>query len=168
MSDYFSSPEQGGPKLKAMVLGNDQTEIFYWPFNKSGFKATNDRLWIKQWRRTSDPVSKNAFIAASRNQAQEIYSRISARVFDFMAANPASVRYVNWCIYRIISHKEADEVLKVPDAIHYQPGIDNMPCMGFEMGFKVNEDFSNVVVAWNYVIEQVTRPLHIMRIEYSL
>ncbi|KAG0271549.1 hypothetical protein BGZ96_005760, partial [Linnemannia gamsii] len=55
MSEYFSSPEQGGPKLKAMVLGNDQTEIFYWPFNRSGLKATNDRLWLKQWSRTSDP-----------------------------------------------------------------------------------------------------------------
>ncbi|KAG0268845.1 hypothetical protein BGZ96_006631, partial [Linnemannia gamsii] len=30
-----------------------------------------------------------------------------------------------------------------------------MPCMALEMGFKVNEDFSNVVVAWNYVIDQM-------------
>ncbi|KAG0279721.1 hypothetical protein BGZ97_009512, partial [Linnemannia gamsii] len=155
LSDYFSTPEEGGPKLKAMVLGNDSTEIFYWPFNSAGFEATNDHIWVKQWRRTSDPVCKSAEYGESRKQTQVYKSLLSAQLFDFMAANPAIAPYMNWVIFVVKSRNDADEVMEVPDAIHYQAGIDNMPCVNLEMAFKVNEDFSNVVVAWNYVIGQM-------------
>ncbi|KAF9548294.1 hypothetical protein EC957_006790 [Mortierella hygrophila] len=126
LSDYFSTPEQDGAKLKAMVLGNDQTEIFYWPFNTPGLEAANDRIWIKQWRRTTEPISISP--------EYEAFKQI---------------------IQGAVGGKDSDDVLEAPDAIHYQAGIDNLPCVDLEMAFKVNEDFSNVVVAWNYVVDQL-------------
>lgn len=155
LSDYFSTPEQDGAKLKAMVLGNDQTEIFYWPFNTPGLDAANDRIWIKQWRRTTDPISVSPECEAFKKLIQGYETQFGDHLYEFMAANPKSTPFVNWLLFSAVGGKDADVVLEAPDAIHYQAGIDNLPCVDLEMAFKVNEDFSNVVVAWNYVIDQL-------------
>ncbi|KAF9357207.1 hypothetical protein BGX26_004080 [Mortierella sp. AD094] len=42
------TPELCGPKLEAMVLNNDQTEIFHWRLNTLDLGAANDRIWVKQ------------------------------------------------------------------------------------------------------------------------
>lgn len=48
LRDALSVPEVHGPLLKKMVTTNDQTEIFYWPFNSSGFSSKNDAIWVEQ------------------------------------------------------------------------------------------------------------------------
>ncbi|KAF9136624.1 hypothetical protein BGX30_011029 [Mortierella sp. GBA39] len=138
-----------------MILGNDQTEIFYWPFNTPGLEAANDRIWIKQWRRTTEPISISPECEAFNQIIQGYQTEFGDHLYDFMAANPKSTPFVNWLLFSAVGGKDSDEVLEAPDAIHYQAGIDNLPCVDLEMAFKVNEDFSNVVVAWNYVIDQL-------------
>ncbi|KAF9311951.1 hypothetical protein BGZ91_006675 [Linnemannia elongata] len=138
-----------------MVLGNDQTEIFYWPFNTPGLDAANDRIWIKQWRRTTDPISVSPEYEAFKKLTQGYETQFGDHLYEFMVANPKSSPFVNWLLFCAVGGKDADVVLEAPDAIHYQAGIDNLPCVDLEMAFKVNEDFSNVVVAWNYVIDQL-------------
>lgn len=138
-----------------MVLGNDQTEIFYWPFNTPGLEAVNDRIWIKQWRRTTNPISISPECEAFKKLTQGYQTQFGDHLYEFMAANPKSAPFVNWLLFNAVGGKDSDEVLEAPDAIHYQAGIDNLPCVDLEMAFKVNENFSNVVVAWNYVIDQV-------------
>ncbi|KAK5799589.1 hypothetical protein F5H01DRAFT_356435 [Linnemannia elongata] len=156
LSEYFSTPSIGGPKLKAMVLGNDQTEIFYWPFNTPNLGAANDHIWIKQWQRTQVlPVSVSATAESFKKWCQGYQTQFGDHLYEFMAHNPSSAPFVNCLLYKAIGGKDSEEVLKAPDAIHYQAGIDNLPCVDLEMAFKVNEDFSNVVVAWNYVIDQL-------------
>ncbi|KAG0379844.1 hypothetical protein BGX24_011364 [Mortierella sp. AD032] len=156
LSEYFSTPEMGGPKLKAMVLGNDQTEIFYWPFNTPKLGAANDHIWVKQWQRTAVlPVSVSPAGEAFKKWAQGYQTRFGDHLYEFMAVNPSSAPFINCLLYKAIGGKSSEEVLNAPDAIHYQAGIDNLPCVDLEMAFKVNENFSNVVVAWNYVINQL-------------
>lgn len=156
LSEYFSTPSIGGPKLKAMVLGNDQTEIFYWPFNTPNLGAANDHIWVKQWQRTQVlPVSVSATAEAFKKWFQGYQTQFGDHLYEFMARNPSSAPFVNCLLYKAVGGKNTEEVLKAPDAIHYQAGIDNLPCVDLEMGFKVNDDFSNVVVAWNYVVDQV-------------
>lgn len=50
---------------------------------------------------------------------------------------------------------DRDEVPDVRNAIHYQQDIDNIPCLDMEMAFKCDDNFGNVVLAWNYVIDLV-------------
>ncbi|KAG0275097.1 hypothetical protein BGZ97_010387, partial [Linnemannia gamsii] len=139
-----------------MVLGNDQTEIFYWPFNTPELGADNDHIWVKQWQRnTGLPVSVSAAAEAFKKWCQGYQTEFGDHLYEYMARNPSSAPFVNCLLYRAVGGKSNKEVLKAPDAIHYQAGIDNLPCVDLEMGFKVNEDFSNVVVAWKYVIDQL-------------
>jgi hypothetical protein len=140
-----------------MVLGNDQTEIFYWPFNTPGLEAANDHIWVKQSQRTAVlPVSVSPAAEAFKKWCQEYQTEFGDHLYEYMARNPSSVPFVNCLLYRSIGGENSEEVMLAPDAIHYQAGIDNLPCVDLEMGFKANEDFSNVVVAWNHVIDQVT------------
>ncbi|KAG0282322.1 hypothetical protein BGZ96_000594 [Linnemannia gamsii] len=156
LSEYFSNPSIGGPKLKVMVLGNDQTEIFYWPFNTPGLEAVNDRIWVKQWQRTAVlPISISPAGEAFKKWCQEYQTQFGDHLYEYMARNQSSAPFVNCLLYKSVGGKSSEEVLKAPDAIHYQAGIDNLPCVDLEMGFRVNDDFSNVVVAWNYVIDQL-------------
>ena len=139
-----------------MVLSNDQTEIFYWPFNTPELGAANDHIWIKQWQRTEIlPVSVSPGCETFKKWSQGFETKFGDHLYVFMAAHPSSAPFVNCLLYKSIGGKDSEEVLQAPDAIHYQAGIDNVPCLDLEMAFKVNEDFSNVVVAWNHVIDQV-------------
>ncbi|KAG0281331.1 hypothetical protein BGZ95_004968 [Linnemannia exigua] len=165
LSEYFSAPSLDGPKLKSMILSNDQTEFFYWPFNTPGLEAANDRIWLKQWRRTTTlPLSTSPVEEAFKKWTQGYQTQFGEHLYEYMAANPSCTPFVNWLTFSALGGKDTEEVLEAPDAIHYQAGIDNLPCVDLEMAFKVNEDFSNVVVAWNYVINQLYE--HANRGEY--
>ncbi|KAF9922723.1 hypothetical protein FBU30_007144 [Linnemannia zychae] len=155
LSDYFSTPSLDGPKLKAMVLGNDQTEIFYWPFNTPGLEAANDRIWIKQWRRTDRPINVSPDAEAFKKLIQGYQTKFGDYLYEFMAANPSCAPFVNWLLFSAIGGKDNEEIIEAPDAIHYQAGIDNLPCLDLEVAFKANEDFSNVIKAWSFVVDQL-------------
>ncbi|KAF9105943.1 hypothetical protein BGX29_010927 [Mortierella sp. GBA35] len=156
LKDLFSTPSEGGPKLQDMVLGNDQTEILYWPFNSLGLSPVKDTVWVKQWKRTTMDATISHLGLSNKRMDQFNDTLVSKRLFEYMPLWPASARYLNHLLYRHIGgNKPVEDILEAPDAIHYQAGIENMPCLDLEMGFKVNEDFSNVVVAWNYVIDQL-------------
>ncbi|KAF8938712.1 hypothetical protein EDD21DRAFT_427884 [Dissophora ornata] len=154
LSDYFSSPTLDGPKLKALVLGNDQTEIFYWPFNTAGLGAANDHIWLKQWQRpvTDLPLSESSEKETFQKLLQNMETAFGNKLYEFMAANPASTPFLSCLIYSMLK-KDSEQVLEAPEAIHYQAGIDNLKCLDTEMAFKADDKFENVVKAWNYVIE---------------
>ncbi|KAF9949513.1 hypothetical protein BGZ65_007267 [Modicella reniformis] len=173
LTDYLSSPVRDGPKIKAMVEANDQTEIFYWPFNTAGLDASNDYLWIKQWRRTKDlPVTVSPKQRNFQKMLERLQTRFGNQLYEFMAAHPSSTPFLCCLMYSVLMKRDDDEaladegekadeeVLWVPDAIHYQDGIDNIKCLDMEMAFKVDENYENVVKAWSYVIEQLYQYAH--------
>ncbi|KAF9361942.1 hypothetical protein BGX26_009398 [Mortierella sp. AD094] len=154
VSEYFNDPKVGGPKLKDMVLSNDQTEIFYWPFNTPGFSASNDHLWLKQWQRSNltamDTVTTDTF----QYLLQNLETTLGSTAYDFLVDNPSSTPFISYLMYSAVS-SDSEKILHAPNAIHYQYGIDNIPCLDLEMAFKVDVNFENVVKAWKYVIDQI-------------
>ncbi|KAF9563752.1 hypothetical protein EC968_004779 [Mortierella alpina] len=154
LSDYFGDPDICGLKLKNMALNNDQTEIFYWPFNSQGLSREGDTIWLKQWKRTNRTVTESSLARGVRNIFSHLETKFGNTLFQHMAANPSSTPFVDYLLYSI-NKVESEKVLYAPEAIHYQPGIDNIPCLSTEMAFKVDEGFKNVVKAGNYVIDQV-------------
>ncbi|KAG0362934.1 hypothetical protein BG005_003472 [Podila minutissima] len=167
LSDYFDSPTLGGPKLKAMVEANDSTELFYWPFNTPALDAANDKLWIKQWQRTKLPVTvspeQEAIDTLFQNLATEFGNKL---LYEYMATHPSCTPFVNSLLFGAFGAGE--RVQTVADAIHYQAGIENIKCLDMEMAFKCNADYSNVVKAWNYVIDQMYEYSHRNEFPFNL
>ncbi|KAF9940978.1 hypothetical protein BGZ67_006216 [Mortierella alpina] len=154
LSEYFCAPDVCGPKLKAMAVTNDQMEIFFWPFNSPGLSREGDTIWLKQWQRTNSTVTESSLAHSVRNIFANLETEFGNTLFQYMTANPSATPFVDYLLYSI-NNGDSEQVLYAPDAIHYQPGIDNIPCISTEMAFKVDEDFKNVVKAGNYVIDQV-------------
>ncbi|KAG0205948.1 hypothetical protein BGX28_002542 [Mortierella sp. GBA30] len=153
VSDLFSSPKLSGPILKAMVQGNDQTEIFYWPFNTSGSGSSNDVVWVKQWRRTELPLTESPDEEAFKKMLQNLQTQFGAPLFQFMALHPECTPFVDFLLFSSIKNP-SQRVIQAPDGIHYQAGTDNVPCLDMEMAFKADENFENVVKAWTFVIDK--------------
>ncbi|GJJ77859.1 hypothetical protein EMPS_10218 [Entomortierella parvispora] len=154
LKDYFSDPVVSGPKLKTMVLGNDQTELFYWPFNSPGLSPEGDSIWIKQWQRTDLPVTETALSHGLKSFLEPLETSFGYTLYEYMAANPMSTPFVNYLIHSALVH-QGQQVLYAPHGIHYQAGIDNLPCLDLEMAFKTDDNFENVVKAWTYVIDLI-------------
>ncbi|KAG0225071.1 hypothetical protein BGW41_004834 [Actinomortierella wolfii] len=145
---------EAGQRLRAIVLGNDQSEFFYWPFNTSGLGAMNDKIWIKQWKRTLNPVTKSAHREGFEEILQTLTTEFGSKLYEFMVLFPESTPFFQ-CMMASIAGQKGEKVQTVPDAIHFQAGIDNIKCLDLEMAFKVDDGFVNVVRAWRYVVEQV-------------
>ncbi|KAF8980714.1 hypothetical protein BGZ46_003789 [Entomortierella lignicola] len=154
LQDIFSDPKVGGSILKSMVLNNDQTEIFYWPFNTPLFGKSNDHLWIKQWKRSNQAATDNLLVDTLENVIQNLETTLGSNVYQFMAEHPSSTPTLIPLMYQAVA-ADGSMVLHAPNAIHYLAGIDNMPCLDLEMAIKVDDNFENIVTAWNYVVDQI-------------
>ncbi|KAG0083387.1 hypothetical protein BGZ93_001827, partial [Podila epicladia] len=159
LKDYFSDPVDDGPKLKAMVLQNDQTEIFYWPFNSPGLSPDGDSIWLKQWQRTDLPLTETVLSHGLKNLLEPLGTSFGYKLYEFMAANPSSTPFVNYLIHSAVVN-QGTQVLYAPHGIHYQAGIDNLPCLDLEMAFKTDNNFESVIKAWRYVIDLMYEYAH--------
>ncbi|KAF8943319.1 hypothetical protein BGZ47_005528 [Haplosporangium gracile] len=56
LETFFGNGPVAGLKLKEMVMSNNSTELFYWPTARLMKPEKNEHFWLKQWRRTTDPV----------------------------------------------------------------------------------------------------------------
>ncbi|KAF9896704.1 hypothetical protein BX616_006922 [Lobosporangium transversale] len=151
---YFGSPKTCGPRLKAMVLGNDQTEIFYWPFHANGKGMEYERIWLKEWQRTSLPCSGSRTEAKIKKWAENIGMKLGNTIYRVMLQRPSIAPLVIRTLYKAINMNK-ERVLYAPDAIHYQSGIEHVQSVCTEMGIKADENFENVIHAWNKVIELI-------------
>lgn len=110
-----------------MVLGNQSTEIFYWPFNTSGLGASNDHIWIKQWQRSTLPVTILPEQEKFHQITQNLETTFGNKLYEFMAQNPSCTPFLDCLLFTVLKSDD-EKVLEAPDAIHYQAGIDNVPC----------------------------------------
>lgn len=162
---YFGSPQIGGPRVKAMVLGNDQTQLFYWPLHTSDRTIKHERVWVKEWHRTDLPVTKSHRRVKFQRLIETIktatYNTLVKVMAKFPQLTPMICPHLCACV-----NKKADQVLHAPDAIHFWGGMEHAPSMALEMAVKADENFENVVESWNYVIGQVHE--HAQRKEFPL
>ncbi|KAF8976672.1 hypothetical protein BGZ46_008064 [Entomortierella lignicola] len=154
LQDIFSDPKVGGPMLKSMVLNNDQTEIFYWPFNTPLFGKSNDHLWIKQWQRSNQTATDNLLVDKLQNAVQNLETTLGSNVYKLMATSPSTTPYIIPLLYQAVA-ADSSVVLHAPNAIHYRAGVENMPCLELELAIKMDDNFENVATAWNYVVDQI-------------
>ncbi|KAF9916361.1 hypothetical protein BGZ65_000309, partial [Modicella reniformis] len=139
-----------------MVEGNDQTQIFYLPFNTTGLGSSNGgRLWVQQSQRTGElPVTESPKQKAFRKRTQKVCRTTGVYIYRFMVAHPRLTPSVNKNMYSAMI-RESDDVLFAPDAIHYLSTVGRVKSWDMEFAFKVDENYENVVRASNFVIEQM-------------
>ncbi|CAG8819630.1 39048_t:CDS:2 [Gigaspora margarita] len=133
ISDYWK-PEN----LKNDVLNNESVEIFYWPFNTPGLKEKNDKLWVKTCKRTDLNVTKNQVDEDFKSVFQNLELEFGDRVYEHLAKFPESTPYITYLLFKSGVDHENEQILQATDAIHYQKGIDHIPCMDLEFAIKID------------------------------
>ncbi|CAG8500040.1 1733_t:CDS:2 [Racocetra persica] len=153
ITDYWKAST-----LKHEVLNNDSVEIFYWPFNTPGLEEKNDKLWVKTCKRTDLNVTVNETEDKLLSAFQNFELKFGDHLYEHVAKFPESTPYITNLLFAVGVEHEGENILQAPDAIHYQGGIDNIPCMDLEFAFKVN-----------HVSRHLKKEIGInYRIEYSL
>ncbi|CAG8795393.1 25699_t:CDS:2, partial [Dentiscutata erythropus] len=124
--------------LKNEVLNNDSLEIFYWPFNTPGLAERNDKLWVKTCNKTDLNATENQVELKLASAFQNFELEFGDHVYEHVAKFPESTPFVSHLLFKVGVEYESEKIVPAPDAIHYQSGIDNIPCMDLEFAFKVN------------------------------
>ncbi|KAG0020301.1 hypothetical protein BGZ80_004426 [Entomortierella chlamydospora] len=122
----FDGPD-AGLKLKAMVLKNDSTEFFHWPFRHFMKPEQNRTIWVKEWERTTEPAEK---VNPNLNRPPTVDNPFFS---EFHAG---------------------ERVQEIPDALHFHLGDGVTTILDAGVGFKVDNDFKNVIEAFSELIEK--------------
>ncbi|CAG8719999.1 17360_t:CDS:2 [Cetraspora pellucida] len=133
ITDYWKASN-----LKNDVLNNESVEIFYWPFNTPGLDEKNDKLWVKTCKRTDSNVTVSQTEEKLLWAFQNFELKFGDHLYEHVAKVPESTPYITNLLFAVGVEHASEKVLQAPDAIHYQGGIDNIPCMDLEFTFKVN------------------------------
>ncbi|KAG0281127.1 hypothetical protein BGZ95_006619 [Linnemannia exigua] len=132
IESFFHGPDAVS-KLKEMVLENDSTEIFFWPHARFMHNdKRNDHFWLKQWKRTLDPVEP----------------------MDKYMDQPPPVDHPGFAAFRV-----GEIVKEIPDAIHFDittagQGASTHKLLDASAGFKIDADFGNFVEAFNELLDK--------------
>ncbi|CAG8764670.1 13853_t:CDS:2, partial [Gigaspora margarita] len=133
ISDYWK-PEN----LKNDVLTNDSVEVFYWPFNTAGLNEKDNKLWVKTCKRTNLNVTENQIEEQFGSAFQNLELEFGDRVYQHIVKFPESTPYITYFLFKAGIEHESEKIIQAPDAIHYQNGIDHVPCMDLEFAIKIN------------------------------
>lgn len=115
-----------GTRLKARVLKNYSTEIFYWPFKHSMKPDQNDAIWIKECEQTTEPVE------AGKDR-------------------PPMIDHTFFSTFQV-----GEQVLEIPDALHFSFGDETSTALAACAAIKADGDFKNVVQMFKDLVEKVT------------
>ncbi|KAF9348780.1 hypothetical protein BGX26_012849 [Mortierella sp. AD094] len=122
----FDGPD-AGLKLKAMILKNDSTEFFHWPFRHFMKPDQNRTVWVKEWERTTEPAEK---VNPNLNR-------------------PPTVDNPFFSEFHV-----GERVQEIPDALHFHFGDGVTTVLDAGVGFKVDNDFKNAIAAFSELIEK--------------
>ncbi|KAF8953298.1 hypothetical protein BGZ52_000056 [Haplosporangium bisporale] len=135
LKSVFHGPD-AGLNLKAMVLKNDSTSFLYWPFKRFGKEQFNDEVWLMQWERTTEQAENK----------------------EGMVDRPPMVDNPFFAFLQV-----GERIMETADAIHFFPIGDGMTpvvdagvttVVDAGVAFKVDANFSNVVEAFNDLVER--------------
>ncbi|CAG8590837.1 6311_t:CDS:2 [Cetraspora pellucida] len=115
--------------IKNILEVSDGIEIFYWPFN--GFNQGDP----------SHPDSSKDLIW----------------LINFLLSNPLLTPNITASIWdtRVAIAGNTSTVLQAPDAFHYVPSVESLKVSLWEIGFKIDSDFSNVATEISFIIQTV-------------
>jgi hypothetical protein len=144
--------------LRNLIKDSDGIEIFYWPFNTLGddhsLSKDTEKLWIKQWIKSNDLVTLSELQQAFLRIAQSTSTKIAHHFYQELVTSPDRTPFITNLAGKV-KLVEHNQVWNAPDAIHYQAGIDNIPCEDLEFAIKADKDFENVITEINYVFDRV-------------
>ncbi|CAG8569747.1 4241_t:CDS:2, partial [Scutellospora calospora] len=114
----------------------------------------NYKLWVKTCKRTDLSVTENEAEANVVSVFQNFELKFGEYLYEFISKHPESTPFITHLLFNVGFH-ESEKIVQPPITIHYQAGIDNLPCMDLEFAFKINDDFSNVIEEFNYIIKRI-------------
>jgi hypothetical protein len=129
--------------LEDIVTSHDYVDLFWWPFN--------DRVWVKTYDRTTEPVT-----LLPGQQAQELAADffgvlVGVAFYDWLVQNTHATPDVSRFLFGFIANR--DVVEPISNAIHYQDFIERLKVANTEFAIPVASDFENVKHAWQVVID---------------
>ncbi|CAG8591668.1 6496_t:CDS:2, partial [Cetraspora pellucida] len=147
--------------IKNILEVSDGIEIFYWPFN--GFNQgdpphpdlSKDLIWVKNWVRTNEPVTllPEALAQLRYNQTQGIIQQYNT--LKILLQYPSFTPNFTASIWDASfgGAGNTSMILHAPDAMHYIPAVESVLFDLWEIGFKVDPDFSNVATEISFIIQ---------------
>jgi FAD/FMN-containing dehydrogenase len=129
--------------LEDLVTGHDYVDLFWWPFN--------DRMWVKTYDRTTEPVSLEPGQEAREKIADLFGVLVGVRFYEWLVSHPEATPAVSRSLFNLLTDR--DVVEPVSNAIHYQDYIERLKVANTEFAIPVTSDFANVRQAWQTVVE---------------
>ncbi|CAG8537200.1 11822_t:CDS:2 [Dentiscutata heterogama] len=133
ISDYWKPAN-----LKNDVSNSDSIEVFYWPFNTPGLEGKNDKLWVKTCKRTDLNATESQEEVQLVSAFQNFELEFGDHIYEHLIKFPESTPYITHLLFKTGVEHESEKIIPAPDAIHYQKGIDHIPCMDLEFAIKIN------------------------------
>lgn len=158
--------------LKDLVEGNFSVEIFWFPFNSmiinpdlhtSSWCADGDKLWVKkinQEKGNKKPLAQG--IIDLKQSGDWVMSKIFAFISPLVQKRPSITPiYLNTAYFFLSALRNPFDKVNphykmLPQAIHYQGGIEELLVYDMEFAFPVKDDFSNIIEAAKKVVDLVT------------
>ncbi|KAF9145856.1 hypothetical protein BGX30_006339 [Mortierella sp. GBA39] len=126
LASLFQSP-QAGLNLKALILGNDSTEFFHWPFQRFMQPDQNKNIWVKESKRTTEPA-----------EDLKKYEGLPP-----MVDNPFFSTF-----------QTGSRTMEIPDALHFPIGDGITTVVDAGCAIKVDSDFKNICETVTELIEK--------------
>jgi hypothetical protein len=131
------------PDLRDIVTSHDYVDLFWWPFN--------DRIWVKTYDRTTDPVTLQPGQEAQESLADFIGVLLGVAFYEWLVENPEATPAISQLLFTLLPNR--DVVEPISNAIHYQDFIELLKVANTEFAIPVDPDFANVRRAWETVVE---------------
>ena len=129
--------------LEDIVTSHDYVDLFWWPFN--------DRIWVKTYDRTTEPVSLLPDQQAQEFAADFFNILLGVGFYEWLVQNTQATPDVSRFLFGFISPR--DVVEPISNAIHYQDFIELLKVANTEFAIPVASDFTIVKQAWQAVLD---------------
>jgi hypothetical protein len=127
------------------VTQHEYTQLEWWPFNRF--------MWVKHYDRTSE-TPKETFCRRCWTQLfQRVKLVLGRGLYGVMMLLPPLTPMLLRIMYRV-SASNADTVLPLEWAIHYQAGLKIVRVTNAEVAFPIDAGFANVKHAWRFVVSK--------------
>jgi hypothetical protein len=128
--------------LRDIVTSHDYVDLFWWPFN--------DRIWLKTYDRTTEPVTLLPGQLARESAADYFAVQFGVAFYEWLTGNPEATPAISRLLFSFLANR--DEVEPISNAIHYQDFIELLKVANAEFAIPVAADFRNVKQAWRAVV----------------
>src|SRR5262245_36826390 len=129
--------------LADIVTSHDYVDLFWWPFN--------DRIWVKIYDRTNDPVTLLPDQQAQESVADFFAVLFGVGLYEWLVQNTSATPPISQLLFSFLANRNVVE--PISNAIHYQDFIELLKVANTEFAIPVASDFRNVQQAWQSVVE---------------